>query len=337
MRNVRHKGTTDRGICLILVVPAVLVVLAAGSTAVRAQGTATPQGKALRIIVAFPPGGATDIVARYLQQPLAEALGQVVVIENKSGGNGLIGTEAVARAPADGTVLGMGTSSLAASPAIYSALPYDVHKDIRPITIVARSPNLISVHISSPLKSLADLIEAARRAPGKVIVATSGNGNAQHFGLEQLKITTATEIVHLPFRGAGPALNDLAAGQVEIGWLNIAGSLPFVQSGQLRPLAVTSLKRSASLPAVPAVAETLAGFDFTEWFALIGPGGLPDEVVDRLYAAIVKAARTPGMVAKIREAGMELDLNTPAEFRALMLSEDKKLGELAKRANIKLD
>ena len=293
--------------------------------------------KPLKIIVAFPPGGATDIVARYLQQPLAEVLGQPVVIENKSGGSGLIGTEAVARSPADGTVVGMGTSALAASPALYSTLPYDVLKDIRPITIVARSPNLISVHISSPIKSLADILERARRQPGKVIVATSGNGNAQHFGLEQLKISTATEIVHLPYRGAGPALNDLAAGQVEIGWLNIAGSLPFVKSGQLRPIAVTSLRRSALLPDTPAVSERLPGFEFSEWFSLIGPGGLPDDVVEQLYAAVVKAARTPDVVAKIREAGMELDLNTPAEFRALMVTEHKKLGDLARKANIKLD
>ena len=330
-------GMRQAGARLLLTLQAVLLLSAVGGTAALAQGGAPPPGKPLRIIVAFPPGGATDIVARYIQQPLSEALGQPVVIENKAGGSGIIGTEAVARAPPDGTVIGMGTSSLAASPALYASLPYDVLKDIRPITIVARSPNLISVHVSSPIKTLGDLLEAAKRSPGRLIVATSGNGNAQHFGLEQIKITTATDIVHLPYRGAGPALNDLAAGQVEIGWLNIAGSLPFVKSGQLRPIAITSLRRSSSLPDIPTVSEQFAGFDFSEWFALIAPGGLPDDLVERLYVAVVKAARTPDVVAKIRDAGMELNLNTPAEFRALMLTEHKKLGDLARRANIKLD
>ena len=324
-----------RAVRLVLVATGLLAGLGALARPALAQG-ALP-AKPLKIIVAFPPGGATDIVARYIQQPLAEVLGQPVVIENKSGGSGLIGTEAVARGPVDGTVVGMGTSALASSPALYASLPYDVLKDLRPITIVARSPNLISVHISSSIKTLGDLLERARREPGRVIVATSGNGNAQHFGLEQLKISTATEIVHLPYKGAGPALNDLAAGQVEIGWLNIAGSLPFVKSGQLRPIAVTSQKRSASLPNTPAVAEMLPGFEFSEWFSLIGPGGLPDDVVEQLYAAVVKAARTPAVVAKIREAGMELDLLTPTEFRALMVAEHKKLGDLARAANIKLD
>ena len=231
----------------------------------------------------------------------------------------------------------MASSSLPASPALYAALPYDVLKDIKPITIVAHSPNLLSVKPSSPLRTLADILEAARRAPGKIIVVTSGNGNAQHFGLEQMKISTATDIVHLPYKGAGPALNDLVAGQVEIGLLNIAGSLPYVKNGQLRPIALTSLKRSSALPDVPTVSEQLPGFDFTEWFALIAPATMPDDLVESLYASVVKAARTPGFAAKIREAGMELDLNTPAEFRALMIAEHRKLGDLARKAGIKLD
>ena len=316
---------------------ALLMLAGIDGSAARAQSGAQAPSKPLRIIVSFPPGGATDIVARFLQPPLAQVLGQPIVIENKPGGSGIIGTEAIARAPTDGSVVGMGTSALAASHALYSALPYDVLRDIRPITIIARSPNVISVPPSSPFTSLAGILEAARRAPGKVIVATSGNGNAQHFGLEQLKIATATDIVHLPYRGAGPALNDLVAGQVGIGWLNIAGSLPYVRSGQLRPIAVTSLKRSSSLPDIPTVSEQLAGFDFSEWFALIGPAGLADDVVERLYAAVVTAARTPGFVARIREAGMELDLNTPAEFRALMAAEHRKLGDLARTAGIRLD
>lgn len=320
---------------LALIALAWSAVVGCAPTDAIAQGT--PSAKPLKIIVPVPPGGASDLVARQIQQPLSEALGQPVVVENRPGGNGIIGFEAMVRSPADGTVIATASSSLVAGPALYASLPFDTLKDIRGITNVARAPNLLSVPPSSPLKSFADVIEAAKRAPGKVIIATSGNGSAQHFGLEHLKILTATDIMHLPYKGAGPALNDLVAGQVGIGLLNIAGSIPFVKTGQLRPLAVTSPKRSASLPDVPAISETLPGFDMSEFFAFVTQSGVPDATVERIYAGIVKAARTPAFEAKLRDAGMELELNTPAEFQSVMLAEHKRLGDLARKAGIRLD
>ncbi len=316
--------------------------LFAGLACVAAQPTyaQTATGlpaKPLKIVVPWPPGGAADITARQLQQPLSEVLGQPVVVENKSGGGGVIGTEVLVRSPADGTTIGLITSAHIASPSLYSSLPYDALKDVKPITIVTRSPNVFSVHPSSKYKTLEDVLKAAKEAPGKLLVATSGNGTAQHFGFEQMKISTGTDIVHVPYKGAGPALNDLVAGQVEIGLLNIAGTMPHVNGGRLRAIAVTSPKRSPSLPDVPAVAELLPGFDFAEWFSMMAPAGVPDELIEKLYAAISKAARTKTFTDKMRDIGLELDLNSPLDFKKLVASEHKKLSELAKTAKIKLD
>ena len=314
---------------------AAFAVLASGDGIAMAE-TAWPV-KPLRIIVPWPPGGAADISVRHLQQPLSEVIGQPVIIENKSGAGGVVGTEAISRSTADGTTIGMVISSHASNPALYPTLPYDAVKDIKPITILVRAPNMLSVYPGSPYKSLADIIAAAKAAPGKLLYATSGNGTAQHLGFEQLKISTGIDVVHVPYKGAGPALNDMVSGQVQIGVLNIAGSLPHVQGGRLRPIAVTGAKRSPMTPDVPSIAEMVPGFDFTEWFSLVAPSGVPDDVIEKIYAAVAKAARTPGFTAKANEAGMELDLNTPAEFRALIATEIKKFAELVAKANIKLD
>ena len=306
---------------------------ASGSAWAEAQWPSKP----LRIIVPWPPGGAADIACRHLQQPLSEVIGQPVVVENKAGAGGIVGTEAIARSPGDGSTIGMVISSHASNPALYSSIPYDALKDVKPLTILVRAPNMISVHPSAPYKSLADIIAAAKAEPGKLLYATSGNGTAQHLGFESLKISTGIDVVHVPYKGAGPALNDLVAGQVELGVLNIAGTLPHVQGGRLRPIAVTSIKRSAMVPDVPTVAETVPGFNFVEWFAFVTPAGVPDDMLDRMHAAISKAARMPAFEDKAREAGMELDLNTPKEFRELMAAEVKKFAELVAKAKIKLD
>ena len=293
--------------------------------------------KALRIIVPWPPGGAADIAVRYLQQPLSEGIGKPVVIENKSGAGGIVGTEAIARSPPDGMTIGMVISSHASNPALYAKMPYDAVNDLKPITILVRGPNMIGVFPGSPYKTLADIIAAAKANPGKLLYATSGNGTAQHLGFEQLKISTGIDVVHVPYKGAGPAFNDLISGQVEIGVLNIAGMLPHVQNGRLRGIAVTGPRRSAMAPDVPSVAETVPGFDFTEWFSLVAPAGVPDDVIQKIYAAVATAARTPAFATKTTELGMEVDLNTPTEFRALIKAEITKFATLVTTAKIKLD
>ena len=322
----------------------IATALAAALTATLALALAGPAVaetawpvKPLRIIVPWPPGGAADIAVRYLQQPLSEGIGQPVIIENKSGAGGIVGTEAITRSPADGSTIGMVISSHASNPALYPTMPYDAEKDVKPITILVRGPNMIAVFPGSPYKTLADIVAAAKAAPGKLLYATSGNGTAQHLGFEQLKVSTGIDVVHVPYKGAGPAFNDMISGQVQIGVLNIAGMLPHVQAGRLRAIAVTGPKRSPMAADVPPVAETVAGFDFTEWFSLVAPAGVPDDVIEKIYVAIAKAARTPAFAPKVGEIGMELDLNTPAEFRALIKAEIKKFSELVEKAKIKLE
>lgn len=293
--------------------------------------------KSVRIIVPWPPGGLSDIVCRQLQQPLADVLGVSVVIENKTGASGQIGTEAIARSKADGTVIGTVGSSHAANTALFPNLPYNAVADFKPITILARSPNIIGVHPSTPYKSLADVIAAAKSAPGKLHYVTSGNGTAQHLGFEQLKIETGINIEHVPYRGAGPALNDLSGGQVQLGFLNMAGMLPHVSAGTIRALAVSSPKRSAVLPDIPSIAETIPGFDFVEYAALVAPAGVPDEVIEKLYEAIAKAARSSAYETAITKLGMELSLETPAEYRAILARDIARIGNLVRTANIKIE
>ncbi len=312
-----------------------LAITPFAASAALAQ-TAWPS-KPLKIIVAWPPGGAADITCRNLQQPLSEVLGQPVIIENKSGAAGVVGTEALVRSAPDGYTIGLVISSLASHPALTPNMPYDAGKDVKAITIVTRAPNVLLVHPSAPYKTVAELVTAAKAAPGKLSYATSGNGTAQHLGLEHFKLETKTDMTHVAYRGAGPALNDLVAGQIQIGMLNMAGALAHVQAGRLRALAVSSPKRSESLPDVPSLADTVPGFNFTEWFALVAPAGVPDDIIAKLHAAIVKSARTPTFAAKMKETGLELELNTPAVFQALIHAEIKKMADLVKKANIKLE
>jgi tripartite-type tricarboxylate transporter receptor subunit TctC len=315
----------------------VLALLALPVLSLTASAETDWPTKPIKIIVPWPPGGAADIAARYLQHPLQDVVKQSIVIENKSGAGGIVGTEALARSPADGYTIGMVISSHASNPSLYSKLPYDTVKDIKPITILVRSPNVIAVHPSAPYKTLADIIAAAKAAPGKLQYASSGNGTAQHLGLEQLKILTGIDMGHIPYRGAGPALNDLVNGQVQIGVLNSGGVFPHVQAGRLRAIAVTTAKRSPSAPDIPAVSETVPGFDFPEYFAFVAPAGVPDEMVQKIYEAIAKAAHTPFFVEKAKEVGLEPVLNTPAEFRTQIASEIKKFGDLVRTAKIRLD
>lgn len=318
------------------VICAAITALGIAACAGAAEAQIGQPGKTFRIIVPWPPGGAADIACRHLQQPLSEVIGQSVV-ENKSGASGLVGTEAIMRAPADGSTIGMVISSHASNPALYAKLPYDAVKDFKPVTILVRGANVLGVHPSAPYKSVAELIAAAKAQPGKLVYATSGNGTAQHLGFESFKIATGIQLDHIAYRGAGPALNDLVNGQVQIGVLNIAGMLPHVQQGRIRALAVTSPKRTRIAPDIPSMAETVPGFDFTEWFSLIAPAGISDDNVEKIYAAVVKAANTPAFQKSMAELGMETDLNTPAEFKALISREIAKFSDLVKRADIKID
>lgn len=312
------------------------LALGASATAAFAQAPAWPT-KPLRIIVAFGAGGGSDLATRQLQQPLAEVLGVPVIVENKGGSGGIIGTEAMVRSPPDGHTIGMIVSSHASNPALHKSLPFDAIKDFKPITILFRATNVWGTPPSSPYKSMADVLAAAKAQPGKITVGTSGNGTAQHLGLEELKIAAGLDIVHVPYRSAPAALNDLAGGQIQLGILNISSMLAYVREGRLRGLAVTSGERSGYAPEIPAVSETVPGFHSVEWFAYGAPGGTPDDIVEKLYAAIVKAAENATFRDKMKTMGVDLVLNPPAEFRTFMASEVAKFKELVAKANITAD
>lgn len=313
-----------------------LVLVAAPLLSSMAMAQAWPS-KPLKIIVPWPPGGAADITARHVQAPLSEILGQPVVIENKTGGGGIVGTEAMVRSPPDGHTIGMVISSHASNVSLQPKLPYDAMKDAKPITIITRSANVMIVHPASPYKSVADVLAAAKAKPGDINVATSGNGTGQHFALEKMNLDMGVKMVQVPYRGAGPALNDLVGGQVQIGILNIAGALPHIHGGRLRALAVTTGQRVDFAKDIPALSETVPGLDIPEYFAVMAPGGVADDIVQKLYQAIAKAARTPAVVEKINAAGMELVLNTPAEFRARLESDIVKFAEIVKKADMKIE
>ncbi len=293
--------------------------------------------KPLKIIVNFAAGGGADIAARHLQQPLAEILGQPVIIENRGGGGGIVGTEATLRSAPDGYTIGMIVSSHASNPALYKTMPYDAVKDIKPITILFRSTNVWVAHPNAPFKTVGEFVAAAKEKPGQLHVVTSGTGTAQHLGLEQLKIQTGIDVAHVAYRGAGPALSDLLIGQVQVGILNISSLLPHIKEGRLRALAVTSGTRSVYAPDIASIAETVPGFDSVEWFGFAAPSGVPDALIETLHAAIVKAARTPVFGEKSKDMGVDLVLNTPAEFRTLIAAELLKFKSLVEKAKITLE
>ena len=314
------------------------VAVLTGATVTTPAAAQMPwPAKPLKIIVNFAPGGGADTATRHLQQPLSEILGVPVIVENRGGGGGIVGTEATVRSAPDGHTIGMIVSSHASNPALFASMPYDAVRDIKPITILFRATNVWAVHPSSPYKSLAEFVAAAKAKPGQLHVVTSGTGTAQHLGFEQFKIATGIDVTHVPYKGAGPALADLMSGQVQVGILNISGLLPSIKDGRLNGLAVTSGTRSVYAPEIASVAETVAGFDSVEWFAFAAPAGVPDEIIDKLYAAISKAARSPAFTPKVKEMGVDLVLNTPAELRAQIATELVKFKDLVAKAQIKLE
>ena len=317
--------------------------LAAGLATAASAQTSAPQpvwpipGKPFKIIVAFGAGGGSDIATRHLQPLLAEVLGVPVIVENKGGSGGMVGTEAMVRSPPDGHTIGMVVSAHASNPALHKSMPYDALKDWKPITILFKATNVWGAHPSAPYNSIADVLAAAKAQPGKILVATSGNGTAQHLGLEQLKIAAGADMVHVPYRSAGAAFQDLVAGQIQLGILNASSMLAYIKDGRLKQIGVTSATRSAYAPDIPAIAETIPGFDSVEWFAYGAPGGTPDDIVEKIYAAIVKAARTPTFEQRAKDMGVDLVLNTPAELTRIISADLVKFKELVDKAKITAD
>jgi tripartite-type tricarboxylate transporter receptor subunit TctC len=303
------------------------------------MGSVMAQPKPLKLIVPFPPGGGTDITARALQEPLAKALGQPVIVENKAGAGGSIGTAEVAKAAPDGLTLGMATlSTHGVNPAVYKKLPYDPIKDFAPITELVKAPGVLVVNSKLPVNSFDEFIKYLKANPGKVSYASPGNGTIGHMWAEMFKSSTNTFMVHIPYRGAGPALNDVMGGQVQVYFDQVASSLPHIQGGRLKALAVGWSSRLDALKDVPTYAEkSMFSNNDPSWFGLLAPAGTPEATVNRIHQAVVSALKDPVLVDKLKGQGLFASGNKPQEFAAQIKKEIEKMQRIAKFAKISLD
>jgi tripartite-type tricarboxylate transporter receptor subunit TctC len=314
-----------------------LALSVAMPAAVLAQG-AYPT-KPIRLIVPFPAGGTTDILARSTANELSKSLGQPVIVENRAGAGGNIGADAVAKSAPDGYTLLMGTvGTHGINSGLYAKMPYDAVKDFAPVTIVAAVPNMLVVHPSVPAKTVKELIDYAKANPGKVTFASSGAGTSIHLSGELFKTMAGVDILHIPYKGSSPALTDLAGGQVNIMFDNMPSALPLVKGGRLRALAVTTLKRSPAMPDLPTLSEAgLPGFDASSWFAVLAPAGTPRDIVNKLNASIVKSLGAPEMKEKLASQGAEPIGNTPEQFAAHIQSELVKWARVIKESGAKVE
>jgi tripartite-type tricarboxylate transporter receptor subunit TctC len=295
--------------------------------------------RTITMIVPFPAGGTTDVVGRVVAEGLRQVLGQPVVIDNRGGAAGSIGTAAIVRAPADGYTIGMGSAStLAINPAAYKSLPYDVLADLALISNIAATPNIMSVHPSVPARTMAELIALAKREPGKLSYASPGHGSLGHLLGEQFKLATGTDILHVPYRGMGPALNDAVGGQVQVIYDNLPTSLQLVQDGRLRALGLSGLKRADTLPNVPTFGEL--GLDDLNWmafFALIAPKDTPPAIVRRLHEALLRVLAMPDVRSRLAGQQAIVVGNSPDEFRAEIVRELARMRRAVAAAKIELN
>ena len=307
-----------------------------GVIAAAATAQAYP-GKPVRLVSPYPPGGANDILARIVGQKLGENLGQQIVIENRGGATGNIGAEFVAKAAPDGyTILMAQASNLAINISLMGKLPFDPVKDFTAVTLVATTPNLLVVRPSFPVRTVKDLVVLAKSKPGAINYASSGSGSAGQLAAELFKKVAGVDMLHIPYKGAAPALTDVVAGQAQIYFTSPISAQPFVKGGRLRMVAVTSLKRSPSTPDIPTVAESgYPDFDVVSWWGIVTPAGVPKEIVAKLHAEIIKVLALPEIKARLADQGADAASNTPAQFAAYIKSEIAKWATLIKELGVK--
>ena len=315
-------------------------VLAGLAAALAGSAVAQPAAwpnRPLRLVVPWPPGGTTDILARQIAPPLSAALGQPVVVENRGGASGAIGTAELLRAPPDGHSFAIVTSTMV-SAALLSRQPYHPVNDVTPILLLADVANILAVHPALPVQDVRGLIAYAKARPGQLSFGSPGIGSAVHISGEMFKLATGVDMVHVPYRGGGPALADLVGGQIQLMFGNASSTLPHVRSGAVRALGVTSAERAAYLPDVPSIAEAgVPGFDVVEWYAVIGPAGMPEAVTERLNREIMGIVGTPEARARLLDMGSLVVGGTPAEFGAFLRGEMEKIGRVVREARISVE
>lgn len=295
--------------------------------------------KPVELQVPFAPGGTTDIIARVISEPLGKALGQSVIVVNKAGGGGIVGAAETARVAPDGYKLGVATvSSTAANPAINPKVPYDPITDFTPIINIAATPNIIAVNPNFPAKNYAEFVAELKKNPGKYSYASSGTGGIGHLLMELYKSLTNTFVTHIPYRGAGPALNDVVAGQVPVIFDNLPSAMPFIQSGRLVPIVVSAPNRVPGLPNVPTFKEVgLEPVNRMAYYGILGPKGLPKEVVDKISAGVKKAVEEPAVKKRIEDTGSIIVANTPEQFAAQIKAEFDVYKQVVAKQKLKLD
>ena len=305
-----------------------------------AQGTSWPT-KPVRFVVPYPPGGSLDQVARALADKMKDGLGQPVLVENRPGAGGNVGADQVAKSAPDGYSIVMGAvATHAINPALYPKMPYDPIKDFQPITLVASTPNVLIVPPNSPITSPKDLIDFARKNPGKLNFGSGSNGSTGHLAGELMKQLTGTFIVHIPYAGGNPALLALMSGQTDLMFDNLANASAQIKAGKVRPLAVTTLKRSSFAPELPTMAEAdprLKGFDLDTWFGIMAPAGIPKEALERLHTEIVKALNSADLRERLSRMGAEPGGNSPQQFSDFIQREMAKYARIVKLSGAKVD
>ncbi len=316
----------------------------AGLLALPTAAQGTWPSKPVRIVVPFAAGGTTDILARAIAPELSRAFGQQFIVDNRAGAGGNVGADIVAKSPADGYTLLMGTvGTHGINRALYDKLPFDPVKDFAPITLVAGVPNVMVMQTEKAralgINNVKDFIKYAKAHPGKVNMASSGNGTSIHLAGELFKSMSGTYMVHFPYRGSGPALLDMVGGTMDVMFDNLPSSMPQIKAAKLKALAVTSLQRSAALPDVPTIAEAggLKGFDATSWFGLLAPAGTPPDIVNRVQQEVAKSLNTAAIKEKMLSQGAIPGGNTPAEFASHIDAEHKKWAQVVKVSGAKVD
>jgi len=325
-------------LCIGSGVLAMAGTIAAAADAAAAEAAASFPDKAIKLIVPYPPGGGADIFARTLGEAITERIKHAVVIENKPGANGIIGTEAAARSPADGYTILLGNiGPNAINQALYKDLPYDCVKDFTAVTLIGYTTHVLAVNPKLPAHSVKELIALAKESPGKLTYASSGQGGSPHLAGEMFALTTGTKLVHVPYKGASPGNSDLVAGHVNLTFNTLPPLMSFIKSGQVRALAVTGSKRSPLLPDVPTIAESgVPGYDVTTWYGIFAPAKLPDAVTKKLNDLFKQVLSNPQVKAKLEGQGYEVATSTPAAFADFVKNDVQKWQRVVKEADVKI-
>ena len=323
---------------LVSVIRNGVFLLAALAAPFTAHAQAWPTKQPVKFVIPYPPGGASDVTARVLAQKLGESLKQAFVVENKPGANGIIALESVARSAPDGyTILMANLGPNAINPVVYQKLPYDAIKDFAPITLTSIVPQILVVSPHLPIKSVPELIAYMKANPGKLTFASAGNGASNHLSGELFNGMAGIKMRHVPYKGDTPAMTDVISGQVDVMFPTAIAAMPHVKSGRLRAIGATSSKRIPSLPDVPAVAETIPGFEAVSWGGVMAPAGTPPEVIRTLNSEINRILRMPDVMEKLQGLGAEIVGSTPEEFATYLRNEIAKWGKVARENEVKLD